>query len=467
MKISEPVSLMFDHMAVSLSFQYEPDLVHFINIPKAYFNAVWQRQPIDSDEFSESIIFKSPVEMVEQLKASTMKSTNPPVTHKSCEIRILERSFEDAWRTVRRMVISTSAAEKSPRCIEFFVPMSRVQVLRDGDSRQVLVKWSDTCQERSKTDGNYNPLYSYIYDGNSPNIGLGLHFLSQHSAEDFENSILSLSIEPSFSWAQTSSSGHVYEVMDTGAEQKQYKAVQLYRSRLSWKYCDVFYLYRDVDYDYSHSSLRVGFPRVNFTEYISSHVDQLYRADNLVVFSHCEKKIGQVVADFNDEAVLRGFMSSLTPYDLLFSRRADSLIAKGKSLFGSKKSKKGDTEVQIWRKGNTVRMAARWSDDVPDKWLTMSVNVGRLDPSKDSNQAGFPDVEYSRGTVIDLANIISRSPKTASMARRQGSVAITFKSVRGMYPAFAVVVRLTLLDREEFKEALEGSPYMWDTLGYR
>lgn len=432
-KISEPVSLMFDHMGVSISFQYESDLVHFINIPKAYFNAVWQRQPVDSDLFSESVIFKSSVEIVEQMKASTMKSMNPPLIHRSCEVRILERSFGEAWRTVRRMVISTSAAEKMPRCIEFFMPMSRVQVSRDDDTRQVLVKWSDTCQERSKTDGNYNPLYSYIYDDNSPNIGLGFHFRTQQGAEDFERAALTLSIPPSFSWAQGNSSGHVYDVADTGAEQKQYKAVQLYRNRLTWKYCDVGYMYRDVDYEYNHSNLRVRLPRVNFTDYISSHVDQLYGADSPVAFSHCDRKAGDMQADFGDEAVLRRFMSSLTSYELLFSRRAYSLIAKPKSLFGAaKKSKKGDTEVQIWRQGNSVQMAARWSDDVPDRWLTMSVMSGRVDPSKDSNQAGFSNVEYSRGTVIDLANIVSRSPKSANMARREGTITITFKCVRGM-----------------------------------
>lgn len=424
---------MFEHIGVSISFQYESDLMRFINIPKAYFSAVWQRQPVDSDQFSESIIFKGSVESLEQLKASTMKPMNPAVIHKSCEVRVLERSFGDAWRTVRRMVVSASAAEKMPMCLEFFMPSSRVQVIRDEDSRQVLLKWSDTCQERCKTDGNYNPVYSYVYDENSPNNGLALHFRSQQSAEDFENTILALGIQPSFSWAQASSSGHVYDVVDTGPEQKRYKAVQLYRNRLSWKYCDLFYVYRDVDYDYSHSNLRVRFPRVNFTDYVSSHVSQLYRADNAVAFSHCERKTGNIVIDFSDETVLRGFMSSLTPYELLFSRRADSLVAKDKSLFGSKKSKKGDAEVQLWRKGNSVQMAARWSDEVVDKWLTMSVHPGRLDPIKESNQAGFSNLEYTRGTVIDLASIISRSPKAANMARREGTVTITFKSVRGMF----------------------------------
>lgn len=424
-------------MSVSVSFQYESDLVHFINIPKAYFNAVWQRNPVDSGHFSESIIFKSSVEVIEQMKASTMKSMNPPVTQRSCEVRILERSFGEAWRTMRRMVISSSAGEKAPRCIEYFMPLGRVQVSREELSRQVLAKWSDTCQERSgKTDGNYNPLYSYVYDDNSPNIGISLHFRTQQGAEEFEKAILNLSVQPTFSWSQSSSSGHVYDVVDTGAAQKQYKAIQVFRARLTWKYCDVYYLYRDTDYIYDHSSARVRFPQINHTDYISSHVDKFYQADLPVVFSHSEKKLTNMLVEFDAEAALREFMSSLTPYELMFSRRSTSLTAKGKALFGSKKSKKGEAEVQIWRKGSSVQLAARWDDEAGDKWLTMTVVSAKPGPAKDGkdgNQAGFPNAEYSRGTVIDLANIVSRSPKSTNMVKREGGVTITFKTARGMF----------------------------------
>jgi hypothetical protein len=93
-----------------------------------------------------------------------MKSTNPPISLKSCEVRVLERSFDEAWCSIRRTVITPSVAERNPRCIEFFMPLSKV-INREGESRQVLLKWSDTCQERSdKTDGNYNTLHSYVYD---------------------------------------------------------------------------------------------------------------------------------------------------------------------------------------------------------------------------------------------------------------------------------------------------------------
>ncbi|KAE8362527.1 hypothetical protein BDV27DRAFT_159671 [Aspergillus caelatus] len=442
MKISEPIVLQFDTKSVSVSFQHAYDLQYFINLPKAYFDAVWQREPVDSDQFSEIVLFKSSVEKFEQLKAPTMRPMNPPVIHKSCEVRILERSYGEAWQSVRRMVISSWVAEQAPRCIELFMPMSRVQVCRGTDSGQILVKWSDTCQERSsKTDGNYHPLYSYMYDDNSPNIGLGLHFRSQKQVEDFEKAILSMCSQSSFSWDQPSSSGYVYDVVDPSGDQKQYKAILLIQSRLTWKYCSLYYIYRDTDYAYDHRMLRVRFPRLFYTDYISSHVDRLYPADRPVSFSHCEKKVGNMTAEFDEEPLLRSFMSSLANgYELLYSRRAVSLVTKGKSLFGARKSNKGETEVQLWRKGASIQMSSRWDEHVTDKWLTVSVMPGALQATKDSTRVEFSTLQYSRGSFLNMAGILSVAPKDPNMARRGGQIAINF---------------VTAKDRHDFVSALE------------
>lgn len=261
-RISEPIPFKFGNTSVSISFQFEADLSHFISIPKTYFDAISPREPIDSKEFTESVVFKSAVEQFEQLKTPNMIPMNPPVIAKSCEIRILERSFGEAWRSTRRIVISPCAAEKTPQCIEFFIPLSRVQISREDVSRQALLKWSDTCQQRSgKTDVNHTTLHSYVYDDGAPNVGVALHFRTQQAAEDFEKAILELNFSPDFAWSQPSSSGRVYDVIDTGTERKQYKAVVLFQNYSSWRYSDVYYLYRDTDYAYDHSSLSVRFPR--------------------------------------------------------------------------------------------------------------------------------------------------------------------------------------------------------------
>lgn len=435
-RISEPIVLRFQSQTVSISFQYMADLMQFIGVPRAYFDAVWQREPVDSPEFSENVLFKSSLELFEQLKAATMKSMNPPMVHGSCEVRILERSFGEAWRSMRRLVISSSAAEKNPRCMELFMPMSRVQVCREQDSRQVLIKWSDTRQERStKTDGNYHPLFSYVYDHDNPNIGLSLHFRTQQQAEDFERVVLTLSLKPVFWWTQSGNPGQVYDVMDHTLNQKQYKAISILHTRLSWKYTNLYYLFRDTDYACEHSNLRVHFPRVLYADYISTHVDKLYQPDRPVVFSHCEKRIANFTIVFKEEQALYGFMTSLaSAYELVFSRRAVSLTTKGKSLFGSSKSSKGETEVQLWRKGSTIQFASRWKDLNIDRWLTMSVPPGVL-LSSDRNRVDFPAVTHSRGTVLNMATIVATAPKNPNKMRKTSPITVTFPSVKGAFLA--------------------------------
>ncbi|KAL4920066.1 hypothetical protein BDW62DRAFT_177519 [Aspergillus aurantiobrunneus] len=446
-KLSEPVTLSFDTILVSVSFQYASDLGQFINIPKAYFEAVWQREPVDSEQFSESVIFKSSVELVEQLRAPIMKSMNPPIITRSCQVRILERTFGEVWRSIRRMVISSSLAEKAPMSLEFFMPMSRVQIHRGGDSRSMQLKWSDIGQERSdKTDGNYNTVFSYVYDDNSPNIGLAVRFRSEQRATEFEKAILSLSHKPTFSWSQPSSSGSVYDVADVALDQKRYKAILLLEDRLSFKFCSLYYLFRDTDYVYDSSSLHIKFPKLFYVDYISSHVDQLYRAANnaQVFFSHCEKKIGTTEAYFTDEFTLRAFTSSLAPgYELCFSCRADSMTTKKQSFLSSNKSTKGPTEVQLWRKGNSIRLASRWTNNIADRWLTMSVPSGSHSHSisRDANRIEFPATTYTRGTVLNLAVITSGTPKDSKMAKRSGPISISFAKAK---------------DRDDFIAALDG-----------
>ncbi|KAL4878010.1 hypothetical protein BJY04DRAFT_230284 [Aspergillus karnatakaensis] len=385
-KISEPVSLKFDSTPISVSFQYGSDLGQFINTPKAYFDSVSQREPVDSDQFSESVIFKTSVE----------SSMNPPVVTRSCEVRILERTFEEVWQSVRRMVITSSIAESSPKCHEFFMPLSRVQIHRAEDSRFVQIKWSDTSQERSdKTDGSYNTTYSY------------------QQAEDFEAAVLGLTSYPTLSWSQPSCSGVIYDVADAAADQKQYKAVLLFSTRLSFKYGDLYYLYRDTDYIYDSATLKA--------------------ATTDVSFSHCEKKIGTTEVLFTNEPTLRAFMSSLaSSYKLTFSRRADTLTTKKKQPFlNSHKSSKGETEVQVWRRENSTQLAARWTADIPDRWLTMSVPSGSgKGISRDNNRVEFPVTDYIRGTVLNLAIIAAGSPKDPRMARRSGPIAISFKKTK-------------------------------------
>lgn len=412
----------------------------------------------------------SSVEVFEQLKASTVKPLNPRQQSQSCDLRVLETTGLEGWRTTRRLVVSSSAGERRPWSTDFcqcpassnylmepclhrlVLPLSRVQLCRDGISRQILAKWSN-CQHEilGKTDGNYNKVYSYSYDDSNPNIAVSLQFRTQADATDFENTILKLNLPVAFKWSTGVDSRFVYDISDTEPTPKKYKALMITRTRLSWKYSELYYMYRDADYHYDHANLRVRFPQVYYTDYISTHVDKLYepRQGQLPKFSHCVKKVGNLHLTFDDSDVAQAYMNSLTGgHELVFSRRAHWITTKPRSRFGNQKSNKGNAEVQLWRKNSpangtstnatdSMRLVSRWDDHVEDKWMTMAIPPtmmsGGADNARDSNRAVLPRVEYDRGRLIDMANMVARSPKAAADARKTGPVTIAFQTVKGEY----------------------------------
>lgn len=460
---TEALPLNFGRMNVSVSFLYQTDLDRFMYIPDAYFKAVKKREPRMLRNATETLLFKSSVEIFEVLKATTMKPLNPRQLSQSCDLRILETTHKEGWRASRRIVISSSAADKRPWSIDFFMPLSRVQISREGVARQVLVKWSDTTQERAdKTDGAYNKVYSYVYDDSNPNIAFRLDFRTQADATDFEQTILTLSLPAIYSWSQGLNNHHVYDISDTEPNPKQYKGIMEMTTKYGWKWAEVFYMYRDTDYHYDRANLRIRFPQVYYPDYISTHVEQLFKPDRDPVFSHCTKKVGNLTVEFDDEPKSQAFMNALTAgHDLIYSRRALWVTTKEKSKFRSSKSNKGNAEVQLWKKGNAMRLTSRWEDVVADKWITLTVpRSAGLHHQRDSNRASLPKVDFDRGTQIDMANITARNPKVAAEGKRIGPITIAFETVLGKWPfchgALDRAGLTTVTDREEFVAALEG-----------
>lgn len=397
----ESIPLNFGRMNVAVAFTNELDITRFMRIPRVYFDAVRRREPRQlTESATETLLFKSSVEIFEQRKASTMKPMAPRQQYRSCDIRVLETTTKEGWRTTRRLVISSSAAEKKPWCTELFLPLSRVQISRQDLARQTMIKWSDCTHEKfDRTDGNYNTvrgipgvmsstyeswlqtrtwgpslcarydvgdrkfrvarkltgelqIYDYVYDDSNPNICLLLLFRNQVDATDFESTILKLSMPPIFSWSAGHDSGSVYNISDTEPNPKSYKALMLTHTRLEWRYSELFYTFRDTDYVFDRSQLRVRFPQASYTDYISTHIDRLWKPEpkDRPHFSHCEKRIGNVSIEFQEEDVAQDFMSSLSSgYRLVFSRRAHYITTKAPSRFKSTKSNKGNAEVQIWQ----------------------------------------------------------------------------------------------------------------------
>jgi hypothetical protein len=244
-----------------------------------------------------------------------------------------------------------------------------------------------------------------------------------------------LNFPSDFSWSQPSDSGRIYDVVDTGAEHKQYKAIVLFQERSYWRYSDVYYLYRDTDFTYDHRSLDIRFPQISFTDYTSTHVDQLYRADAAVGFSHCEKKLGSTVIEFNNDSASRSFISALSSlYDLVYARRIQSLSTKSIFPFGRLgKSGKGAADLQLWRRGNRYQLAARWDYSVSGRWLTMALPLFFIQSSRNSTRISFRKLPYTRGSSLDMLNILARNGKGGDVENQEGAISLVFRDSKGEF----------------------------------
>ena len=457
------VTLNFEKIEVVLVLN-QRDLENFMYLPRAYFEAVKRREPRSLENATETLIFNRSLEVFEKLNASTLKPTNPREVYKSCDLRVLETTGKLGWRTTRRLVISSSAGEKPPWCEDHFLPLSRVQVRREGHTPTVTIKWSDCSQQKKIKDGNYGWIYSYVYNDANPNKALSLTFRNVQAATDFEMTVLHLPHGPLYSWDAGSTSAEIYTISDLEPNPKTYKGLLLTHTRSDWRYSELFYIYRDLDYLYDsidRTAIKIKFPELYYTDYISNHVDRHYKpdlGDPLPSFSHCDKKSGNTHVSFNDESAAMQLLSALTSsHTLLFSRRCHYITTKPPSRFGGTKSNKGPAEVQLWQKGGLTRLTSRWDDKVEDRWMSMTLQKEDLDNKRDSNRASFPKLPFERGRKIDMANLTAKDPRDKKDdGKKTGPLTIAFDSVRGKSPSLnPLMSTLTIADREEFAAALE------------
>ena len=323
------------------------------------------------------------------------------------------------------------------------LPLSRVQLTREEIPRRVLAKWSDCLREKyDRTDGQYNPIYTHIYDDSNPNLAYSFLFQTQADADRFVDVVLHLSQRPIFEWSSDPtnlSGGCVYDVSDTDPKPKSYKALALTNTHLRWTYSEVFYQYRNTDLEYNCSSHRVRFPQLYYTDYISTHVEKLYppSPEKPVRFSHCDKKYNCVTADFEDDVLAEAFLSSLaTAYTLIFARRAVYISSKPPSKLSLRRSSadvsKGPVDIQLWRKGNgnNVRLVSRWGDAVADKYMSMNVDAASVSMPRDMNRVYVPKTDYECGRRIDMANMMAVDAREKGKEKGVAPMRIAFESVR-------------------------------------
>lgn len=324
--------------------------------------------------------------------------------------------------------------------------MSGVQIKREGDNQYAaMVKWSDCAYETTSTDGNYNKVYSYIYRESAPNIALSLYFRNSGDADAFEKAILRLSSTPIFSWPSTVSPTHfVHTVSDTGENAKSYRAILFIRSLDGWRHSALLYVYRDTDFQCTRAAkgFQLQFHQAYYTHYVSNHFGHTFLPKEPPHFEKCEKRLCSEKFDsldgnpmeFDDEADCRRFISSLSSgHQMIFSRQAKFISTKGRSKFkfGSISSNKGPADVQLWQKGNSVRLLTRWVHGVEDKWMSMTVPPEGMDRQGSSYRASLPKVDYQRGRKVNISNMEATDPNKREDGKKSGPIIIGFETPTG------------------------------------
>ncbi|KAL8685858.1 MAG: hypothetical protein Q9218_007501 [Villophora microphyllina] len=446
--MKDGVPLHFGKMSITVAFVDEGDQQRFMDLPRTYFNAVKRREPRSLEKATETLLFDRSVELCEQLKPATLKPFSPRQQFRACDLRILETTGKEGWRTTRRLAISSSVSEKRPWCTEIFLPLSNVHISRESMGRETTVKWSDCTHELSdRTDGNYNRIYTYAYDQNNPNVALKLLFRNAADAADFENTVLNLSLSPAFSCTSGPDNRQVYNISDNEPNPKSYKAMLLTHTRLEWRYSELFYMYRDTDYILNSTPPNIRFSQAHYTDYISSHVDKLYKAENdqPPQFSHCEKRVGNLSIGFDDEAVSFAFLSALTTgHNLLYSRRAQYVTTKTPRRFSITKSNSRQADIQLWQTKSTkgMQLLARWQDEskVEDNWLSIPLPKDILEQSNDSGSCiNLRNSAYRRGRKMDMAHLAATDSRRNGEGEKRGPVVICFENARDREEFFKVV----------------------------
>ena len=224
--------------------------------------------------------------------------------------------------------------------------------------------------------------------------------------------------------------------------------------------CKLPLLTANLDTDYKHDTLlnSVNFPQLYHSDYISGHVQEHWKPERPAQFSECVKKVNQLTIEFPDDTAIYSFMSALSEqHNLVFACRASHISTKAPARWrGAPKSNKGAAEIQLWRKGNSTRIVARWGDMVDEKWISLPITEKSMTYSNNSNRVSFLNCVYARGKNINMGDLVAVQPKEKSKAERSGALTIAFAR-----PS----------DQEKFVGMVEGKPLragnisIWEQVG--
>ncbi|KAL8934869.1 MAG: hypothetical protein Q9216_005691 [Gyalolechia sp. 2 TL-2023] len=413
-------SLDEDATTLHLDFPSQPAEINFLAVwhfqkfregPVRFFNAVKGRDP----QSGELTIFQTVLQSYRNANASSVLEASESDTEQrsfdSCELRVYERMDEMCWKTVRRLVVSSAADSKRLGSVSHWLPISNVR-LQVEDST-VTVSWSDCGHLEKKSQGNYNPYYSYVYRSDQPNQKVILVFHHSDVAQRFEDCILRLTETPPqirlASGVENLSAfqdTRLYSLFDQDDPDRGYHGIVHSRKSPKTYHCSqVAYVYRDLDFTFlNQDPTAITLHNVRIPHYLSNRHKMLARPKEREVLPQfrevtCLSQPFELTFSCDEDAVK--FLSGLTGWRLKFYRQCARLVMTDTSRFGNPQKTYKNAEIQLWEKagpegGNLTQLIARLNEE--DKpWLT-----GRLDIS--GGGLGLPSggVAELKGLAVQL-----------------------------------------------------------------
>lgn len=386
-------SLDQDATTMQLEFPSQPAEVKFLapyhlelfrERPKQFFDAVRGRDP----HSGELTIFKTVLKSYRNTGAPcASEPADPGIEHKSfdsCELRVYEKLDEMCWNTVRRLVVSSAADSKKLGSVSHWLPLSNVRL--QVEDCTVTVRWSDCGHLEKKSQGYYNPYYSYVYRHDAPNQKIILVFRSGEDAQRFEDCILYLTetpphvrlaghIENPSAFQQT----RIYSLSDPDDPDKGYRGiVHAKTSPNAYHSSQVFYVYRDIDFSFPNQDpTTIDVHHVRAPHYISTRHKMLAMPKEQEIVPEFRevtwmRRTLQMTFSCDEDAV--NFLHGLTGWRLKFHRQCAKLVAADTSRFRKAKATYKGAEIQLWKKaapegGQWTQLVVRLAEE--DKpWLT-------------------------------------------------------------------------------------------------
>ncbi|CAZ85639.1 unnamed protein product [Tuber melanosporum] len=445
------VDIEFPEMETTIHFLHICDFRKFIEIPARYFDAVQERNPISGNETE---IYRRALQRLELLHPNTKKPISPDQVFHSVDLRVYETTGEEGWMTTRRLVISSSARAAQFWCTSYFLPLSGVQVRSDG-AQKLTVRWSDCGQRVSAADGSFNELISYVYNEEKPNRCLGLGFGSIDDANSFEEVVSKLTLREKYRWDSTQESRYIYSIRNPTDNAERFKGLLIRHRGFEWRYSEVFYLPRDLDFELKDKGHRLRLLKAYYTNYVSDHVGKYLDLEpgKQPKFSRCEKKIDSVNLCFGTIEDAQGLLRHIADrWELKFARQIARVSYKPtnqRSFFRvATSSGFGPADLSLWKRGDTQRLVIRRSSPSSSAELYLTA-VLRMDFDHDFEKMVIEkNVEIAKGELVDIATMEAVSGGTGSRGgvsvKAGQTLTIEFATVRDM-EALAEVLQPSLL----------------------